>query len=222
MFPVSQKTSHRGQNISHECALTRVRACVFVGVCFLRVCTVNLVAASVVFVSTFSAVVSVAVAAAAAQQQLQQQITPPLPVGQDPFVLKATAAVEAGTKALRRAGEVHAAVIEGQIVAVSSSSRSGHLDKDRLHDYPHKQEMEMERRVCAREVEAVGHELDSLLEEVEVQHHLGAAEQQRMRALILSQLQSVDHERQLLSAPGPLDDLPDALIDTLVEVSHGI
>jgi len=78
----------------------------------------------------------------------------------------------------------------------------------------------MERRVCAREVEAVGHELDSLLEEVEVQHHLGAAEQQRMRALILSQLQSVDHERQLLSAPGPLDDLPDALIDTLVEAYH--
>merc|ERR1712136_433797 len=157
------------------------------------------------------------------QQRERQRISPPParpPLEEDPFILRATASIEAGADALSRAGEVHAEAVEGQLIAASGSSRSELRYQERLHEYPRSRELESERRACARKVEVAGLDLYAMLEEAEVQHHLPAAAQQRLMTQILMQLHLVDHERHLLSLHGPLDDLPDTLIETLVEAHH--
>merc|ERR1712135_70695 len=130
------------------------------------------------------------------ERQHQQRISPPParpPLEEDPFILRATASIEAGADALSRAGEVHAEAVEGQLIAASGSSRSELRYQERLHEYPRSRELESERRACARKVEVAGLDLYAMLEEAEVQHHLPAAVQQRLMTQILMQLHLVDH-----------------------------
>jgi len=144
-----------------------------------------------------------------------------LPDSKEPFVEKVRQAHEGVGKALQNAGEVHFVTLRAQLQGAAASKSKGWGLRSGTYDYDNRRNIELERRTASSRVDARLHDLNALREEVDLEHQMAADDKEKVIAYIDTDVHRCQEEIALLKSASALSDVPELVIEALIELSEG-
>lgn len=137
----------------------------------------------------------------------------------DHFVLKVRDNSAAVQQDLNTCGEIQLRSIEAQMKSALAAHSARRELKSSVLEFGGKFELEAERRSAADTMEASIILLKALREEMQIQHQLSHDEQEEVSQRIDYDMAQCEDELRLLRTPTALGDVPETLLQTLVELS---